>query len=100
MLIERELNELAENREYIKVFNYFHDEYTELLKQFLKRHEVEIKENDCLIDYIVKTRFFMPQYTNYTIPITHAMYDETVPEEIKFSLLMESYRTVKDAFSK
>lgn len=100
MLIERELNELAEKKEYIKVFNYFHDEYTNLLKCFLERHEVEIKEEDCLIDYIVKTRFFMPQYSNYTIPITHAMYDETVPEEVKYSLLMESYPVVRDAFSK
>ena len=100
VLIEKELNELAEKKEYIKVFNYFHDEYTELLKKFLVRHEIKIDEKDCLIDYIVKTRFFMPQYANFTIPITHAMYDETVPEEIKYSVLMESYRTIKDAFSK
>lgn len=100
MLVEREINELANNKEYIKVFNYFHDEYTEMLKDFLERHEVDIKENDCLIDYIVKTRFFMPKFTTYTIPITNAMYNEDVPEDLKYTLLMSSYRIVKDAFSR
>ena len=66
----------------------------------LKRHDVELKKDDCLIDYIVKTRVFMPKYTNYTIPITNAMYNEDVPEDMKFDLLMNSYKTVKDAFSK
>ncbi len=99
MLIKKDLNALAEKKEYIKVFNYFHDEYTQMLKNFLERHEIEVRETDCLIDYIVKTRFFMPQYTGYTIPITHAMYDETVPEEIKYSLLMDSYSTIRDAFN-
>lgn len=99
MLIERELKELADNKEYIKVFNYFHDEYTGMMKEFLKRHEIDIKENDCLIDYIVKTRFFMPKYSMYTIPITNAMYNEEVPEDMKYSLLMNSYSTVKEVFS-
>ena len=31
MLVEREIKELANKKEYIKVFNYFHDEYTELM---------------------------------------------------------------------
>lgn len=100
MLIERELKELADKKEYVKVFNYFHDEYTSMLHDFLERHEVEIKEDDCLIDYIVKTRLFMPKYTHYTFPITKAMYNEDVPEEIKYNLLMGSYKTVRDAFSK
>lgn len=100
MLIERELNDLANKKEYTKVFNYFHDEYTTLLKNFLERHEIEVKEDDCLIDYIVKTRVFMPQYKNYTIPITHCLYDEIVPEDVKYSLLMESYKSVIDAFNK
>ena len=34
MLIERELQELAQNKEYDKVFNYFHDEYTAMLRSF------------------------------------------------------------------
>ena len=67
-----------------------------LLKNFLQRHEIAIKEEDCLIDYIIKTRIFMPQYSVYTIPITNAMYNEDVPEEMKFTLLMNSYKTVKD----
>lgn len=100
MLIESEMKKLAENKEYTKVFNYFHDEYTEMLKNFLERHEVAIKEEDCLIDYIVKTRFFMPKYKTYTIPITNAMYNEDLPEEIKYDLLMSSYKDVRDAFSK
>ena len=95
MLIESKLKELADRKEYIKVFNYFHKEYTNILHDFLKRHDIEIKENDCLIDYIVKTRVFMPKYSNYTLPITKAMYNE-----VKYNLLMESYKTVRDAFSK
>lgn len=100
MLVEKEIKELASKKEYTKVFNYFHDEYTDLLKDFLVRHDVKVNEDDCLIDYIVKTRVFMPQYRNYTIPITNAMYNENEPEELKYELLMNSYRTVKDAFSK
>ena len=38
MLVEREIKELANKKEYTKVFNYFHDEYTEMLKDFLVRH--------------------------------------------------------------
>ena len=57
MLIETEMKALANKKEYTKVFNYFHDEYTELLKNFLKRNDIEVKKEDCLIDYIVKTRF-------------------------------------------
>ena len=100
MLIESEMKNLADNKEYIKVFNYFHDEYTDMLKKFLERHEVEINENDCLIDYIVKTRFFMPKYNSYTIPISNAMYNEDLSEQMKYELLMSSYKDVKKAFSK
>ena len=99
MLVERELQELAENKEYTKIFNYFHNEYTVLLRDFLERHDVEVKESDCLINYIYKTRAFMPKYTTYTIPITNAMYNENVPEDMKYSLLMNSYRIVRKAFS-
>ena len=100
MLIEAELKELQQKKEYTKVFNYFHDEYTEILKNFLKRHDVEINENDCLIDYIVKTRFFMPKYNSYTIPISNAMYNEELPEEMKYELLMSTYKDDIKAFSK
>ena len=100
MLIEAELKKLQQKKEYTKVFNYFHDEYTEMLKNFLQRHEVEINENDCLIDYIVKTRFFMPKYNSYTIPISNAMYNEDLPEEMKYELLMATYKDVIKAFSK
>ena len=99
MLIEKDLNYLAEKKEYNKIFNYFHEEYTEMLKDFLKRHDVKIEETDCLINYIYKTRTFMPKYKQYTIPITNAMYNEDVPEEMKIALLLNSYKTVKKAFS-
>lgn len=100
MLVEAELNKLSENKEYTKVFNYFHDEYTNMLKEFLERHDVELNENDCLIDYIVKTRFFMPKYISYTIPITNAMYNEDLTEAMKYELLMSSYKDIIKAFSK
>ena len=99
MLIE-EIKELEQKKEYTKVFNYFHDEYTNLLKDFLERHEVEVDERDCLIDYIVKTRFFMPKYNSYTIPISNAMYNEDLTEAMKYELLMSSYKDVIKAFSK
>ena len=100
MLIEEKIKELEQKKEYTKVFNYFHDEYTELLKNFFLFFEVETSENDCLIDYIVKTRFFMPKYNSYTIPISNAMYNEDLPEELKYDLLMSTYKDVKKAFSK
>ena len=100
MLIEAEIKELVEGKEYIKIFNYFHDKYTVMLREFLKRHDVEISENECLIDYIVKTRFFMPKYISYTIPISNAMYNEDLPEAMKYELLMNSYKDVRKAFSK
>lgn len=100
MLVESEIKELEKKKEYTKVFNYFHDEYTEMLKNFLTRHEVKVKEDDCLIDYIVKTRFFMPKYNSYTIPISNAMYNEELPENMKYELLMSSYKDVRKAFSK
>lgn len=99
MLIERDLQDLVEKKEYTQIFNQFHVEYTQLLKDFLKRHDVEIKDSDCLINYIYKTRVFMPKFTTYTIPITNAMYNEEVPEDMKIALLMNSYRIVKKAFS-
>ena len=98
MLKERKNNEIEQTTDYSKIFNYYHSEYTRMLKNFLERHEVSIKEDDCLIDYIIKTRFFMPKYSLYTIPITNAMYNEDVPEDMKYALLMNSYETVKDAF--
>lgn len=100
MLIEAKIKELAKKKEYTKVFNYFHDEYTDMLKNFLERHEVEVCEKDCLIDYIVKTRFFMPKYNQYTIPISNAMYNEELPEALKYDLLMSTYKDVKKAFDK
>ena len=96
MLIEEELKQMEQKKEYTKVFNYFHDEYTNLLKSFLKRHDIE----DCLIDYIVKTRFFMPKYNSYTIPISNAMYNEDLSEAMKYELLMATYKDVKRVFSK
>ena len=100
MLIEEELKQKEQKKEYTKVFNYFHDEYTNLLKSFLKRHDIEVNENDCLIDYIVKTRFFMPKYNSYTIPISNAMYNEDLSEAMKYELLMATYKDVKRVFSK
>ena len=99
MLKKRDNIDLVNNEEYNSVFNYYHDEYTRMLKNFLVRHEVKVKDSDCLIDYIVKTRFFMPKYSSYTIPITNAMYNENVPEDMKYTLLMNSYKTVMNAFS-
>lgn len=99
MLKEREKDEVIEEKRYVNVFNYFHDEYTQMLKNFLERHEVAVKESDCLIDYIVKTRVFMPKYSSYTIPITNAMYNENVPEDMKYALLMNSYQMVREAFN-
>ena len=100
VLIEAEMKELAKNKEYTKVFNYFHDEYTEMLKNFLQRNDVKINDDDCLIDYIVKTRFFMPKYNTYTIPISNAMYNEQFSEEMKYELLMNTYKDVRKAFTK
>lgn len=99
MLEKRKEEKILETKEYMNIFNYFHNEYTQMLKTFLQRHEIAIKEDDCLIDYIIKTRFFMPQYSYYTIPITNAMYNENVPEEMKYVLLMNSYQTVKKVFN-
>ena len=45
MLIEAEIKELAEKKEYTKVFNYFHDEYTEMLRNFLTRHEIAVRNS-------------------------------------------------------
>ena len=100
MLIETELKKLTKEKEYVKVFNYFHDEYTEMMKNFLKRHEIKLNEDDCLINYIIKTRFFMPKFSGYTIPISNAMYDEQLPEKQKYELLMNSYPIVREIFSK
>lgn len=100
MLKKQENFEIVDTKEYSNVFNYFHDEYTKMLKNFLQRHEIAIKEDDCLIDYIIKTRVFMPKYSYYTIPITNAMYNENVPEDMKYTLLINSYATVKNAFEK
>ena len=99
MLIEKDVEKLAEKKEYSEVFNHFHAEYTEMLKNFLERHDVEAKDTDCLINYIYKTSAFMPKYKQFTIPITNAMYNEDVPEDMKVALLLNSYRIVKKAFS-
>lgn len=99
MLVEKNLEDLSEKKDYSQIFNHFHAEYTEMLKDFLERHNVEIKDTDCLINYIYKTRAFMPKYKQYTIPITNAMYNEDVPEDMKIALLLNSYRIVKKAFS-
>jgi hypothetical protein len=100
MLVEREIRKLAENKEYIKVFNYFHDEYTGMMKEYLTRHEVKLNDDDCLINYIIKARCFTPKNASYTIPIANAMYNETLPENMKYDLLINSYPIVKDVFSK
>lgn len=100
MLVEREIKELANKKEYNKIFNYFHAEYTQVLKDFLIRNDVKINESDCLINYIIKTRAFMPEYTKYTIPITKAMYNEQFTEEMKYELLMNSYSKIINVFSK
>ncbi len=99
MLNKEEIRDLAEQNQYIKVFNFFHAEYTDTLKNFLIRHEVSVSENDCLINYIIKTRMFMPAYKKYTFPIT-SVYDEYSSEEEKLGTLMSSYNEVKEAFSK
>lgn len=100
MLVENEKKDMITHRDYIKTFNYFHDEYTVMLREFLKRHDIKVEEDDCLIDYILKTRYFMPKYNNYTIPISNAMYNEELPEAMKYDLLMATYKDVKEAFSK
>ena len=100
MLVERKIEEPTNQEEYIKIFNHFHDEYTGMMKDFLVRHEVKLNEDDSLINYIIKARCFTPRFAGYTIPITNAMYSETLPESMKYELLMNSYPIVKDVFSK
>lgn len=100
MLVEKEIKELADKKEYIKVFNYFHDEYTIMMKNYLTRHNVKLKEDDCLINYIIKARCFTPKVAGYTIPISNAMYSENLTENMKYELLINSYPIVKDVFSK
>ncbi len=100
MLELEEIQALADNQEYTKVFNYFHNEYTEMMHDFLVRHEVKVKDDDCLINYIIKTRIFMPDYSYYTIPIANAMYNEKVSEKKKYALLMNTYSYVREVFSK
>ena len=84
--MKTKIRKLVKNEEYNQVFNYFHDEYTKMLKGFLIRNNVEVTEDDCLINYIVKTRMFKPEYTEYTIPISNAMYNEQYTEEMKYNL--------------
>ena len=62
MLVERKIKELAEQKEYVKVFNYFHDEYTEMMKNFLMRHEVKLNEDDCLIHFQLQMQCMMKIY--------------------------------------
>ncbi len=100
MLIESEMNKLAEKKEFTKAFNYFHDEYTVLLKDFLQRNEIDVKADDCLIDYIVKTRVFMPKYKEYTYPISYAMYNEELSDDKKYEILMNSYGTIYKVFGR
>lgn len=100
MLTERKIYEPTNKEDYIKVFNYFHDEYTGMMKNYLIRHDVKLNEDDNLINYIIKARCFTPKVAGYTIPITNAMYSETLPENMKYELLINSYPIVKDAFSK
>ncbi len=99
MLSNEKMKALVKPNEYIQVFNYFHAEYTNTLKNFLLRHDVSISEDDCLINYIMKTRMFMPAYKKYTFPIT-SVYNEEVSEEEKLDALISSYKEVKEAFSK
>ncbi len=100
MLVKKEIQEPTTSSDYIKVFNYFHDEYTGMMKDFLTRHEVKLNDDDCLINYIIKARCFTPKFAGYTIPITNAMYSETLPENMKYELLINSYPIVKNIFSK
>ena len=100
MLIDSEIEKPKTEKEYIKVFNYFHDEYTGMMKDYLTRHEVKLNDDDCLINYIIKARCFTPKVAGYTIPISNAMYSDTLSENMKYELLMNSYPIVKDVFSK
>ena len=98
MLEKNEIQDLVTQSQYVKVFNYFHAEYTQTLKNFLIRHDVGISENDCLINYIIKTRIFMPKYGKYTSYIT-TVYDENSSEEEKLGTLMNNYNEVIKVFS-
>lgn len=99
MLVDKELKELGDKKEYVKVFNYFHEEYTDLMKRYLTRHEVKLNDDDCLINYIIKTRCFTPKNAGYTIPIS-SMYSDSMPDNEKFEILVNSYPEVRSAFCK
>ena len=96
----KEMQELAEKKEYVKVFNYFHNEYTNLMHDFLVRHDIKINDDDCLINYIIKTRVFMPEYSYYTIPIVNVLYNDNITEQKKYELITNTYSFVKQVFSK
>ena len=57
MLEKTEKQEITKTIKYAQIFNHFHYEYTQMLKEFLQRHDITIKEDDCLIDYIIKPDF-------------------------------------------
>ena len=99
MIEIEKIQELADKKEYTEVFNFFHEEYTNMMHDFLIRHDIDVKADDCLINYIIKTRIFMPKYSCYTIPIAVAMYNEEVPENKKYALLMDTYSFVKQVFN-
>ena len=53
MLIDKENEKPKSENEYIRVFNYFHDEYTGMMKDYLIRHKVKLNDDDCLINYSI-----------------------------------------------
>lgn len=99
MLELEEIKVLAEKKEYTEIFNCFYDEYTEMMHDFLVRNDVELKEDDGLLNYILKTRIFMPKFSGYVVPITNVMYNENIDEEKRYKILMDSYPTIKKVFS-
>lgn len=84
--------------DYTNVLNYFHYRYTDLLKNFLISNNVEVNERDCLIDYIVKTRVFMPKYNSSTYQISNALYNENLSEKEKCDIIKNSYKDVFKTF--
>lgn len=99
MINKGEIKELFKNENYIDIINIFKKEYTNMVIEFAKKHNIYIDNSTEVEELILIISSTLPQYEGYmnTISKIITSQDFTIGEEINY--MLDNYNHIKKALT-
>lgn len=96
MLDKKVLIEFLNNKEYIKIIDYFSDEYKELLKNLLLKNNIEFNDNATINELFIIVEKEFPRFYGVIHIIKKSLYDEDITIQESLDNLISNYNYIKN----